>query len=97
MIYSGANEEVQSGNITIGENASPDSPYEDREFCFPIIVEEDMIKEDREIFTLILTSDDDCVCLGRDGAIVNVLANGSEFEKRSEFESRSSGRLPSLL
>lgn len=70
---------MQSGDLVIGENASPENPFEDREFCFDLGVAEDSIKEGREIFTLGLLSDDDCVCLGRDGAIVEVLANGSAF------------------
>lgn len=67
----------------IGENATPQDPFESRESCFEIGVGEDMIKEGRQVLALDLDSDDDCVCLGRDGAIVTVLPNGGGFSSLS--------------
>ena len=63
----------------IGENATPQDPFLSRESCFEIGVSEDMIKEGREVLALGLDNEDPCICLGRDGAIVIVPPNGSEF------------------
>ena len=65
----------------IGENATPQDPFLSRESCFEILVSEDMTKEGREVLSLGLDNEDPCICLGRDGAIVTVLPNGSEFSK----------------
>ena len=73
------NEEVQSEDLVIGGNAGPDSPFTNRRFCFNIVFEEDNVKETNESFALSLQSDDDeCVWLGRDGAIIYVQANGGK-------------------
>ena len=74
------NEQDQTNPLTIGANATPGNPFQDEVFCFNIRVPDDMIKEGRESFGLFLGSDDDCVCLARDGAIVFVESNGGEFE-----------------
>ena len=66
----------QRGEFTIGESASPDSPVERGQECFSLSLQEDSVKEGVESFTLSLRSDDACVWLGRDGAIVTVPANG---------------------
>ena len=72
------NEEVQSEDLVIGENAGPDSPFVNRRFCFNIILAEDNVKESNESFALSLQNDDECVWLGRDGAILLVQANGGK-------------------
>lgn len=61
-------------------DASPQNPFDDEEFCFNVTVPDDTIKEGRESFAILLFSDDDCVCLARDGALVFVESNGGEFE-----------------
>ena len=60
----------------IGDNASPDSPFDDRRYCFSIILPGDNLKESREAFALSLQSDDDCVWLGRDIVTLLALPNG---------------------
>ena len=70
------NEVVQSNVLVIGENAGPNRPFEERRFCFGISLEEDDLKESRETFSLSLQSDDECVLLGRDTAIILAQPNG---------------------
>ena len=72
------NEVVQSEIVEIGENAGPGSPFEERRFCFEISLEEDDLKESREAFSLSLQSDDECVMLGRDTAIITAQPNGGK-------------------
>ena len=67
------NEDDQTGTVTIP--GDPDDPNYDGSLCFNITVEEDMLKEGLEVFTLELESDDSYVCLGRDVALLDVAAN----------------------
>ena len=74
--FSDNSEEVQSEVLLIGEGASPDSPFEDRRYCFNVTLEGDDLKESREALVLSLQSDDDCVWLGRDIVTLLALPNG---------------------
>ena len=65
--------------LTVGANAGKDDPFEQRRYCFDISLEEDNLKESRETFALHLQSDDECVWLGRDRAILLVEANGGMY------------------
>ena len=76
--FSDNSEEVQSEVLLIGEGASPDSPFEDRRYCFNVTLEGDDLKESREAFALSLQSDDEHVWLGRDTAILLVQPNGGK-------------------
>jgi hypothetical protein len=81
LLFKGNNEEMQTLDFTIGEGASSADPITDERFCFNISTPEDAIKEERESFSLLLSSDDDSVCLGRDAAVAFVLSNGSELSR----------------
>ena len=70
------NEGTRTFNYTIGEDASPTSPFENRTFCVFLEYADDGIKEGREVCALTLTSEDGCVQLGRDGALVIEQASG---------------------
>ena len=73
------NEESQSGELTIGEGASQENPEPMGQYCFDVGVGNDTFKEGIETFTLTLTSEDSCVWLGRDRALLNVQENGSKI------------------
>jgi hypothetical protein len=64
----------------IGENASPAEPFTNESFCFNVSVSEDLYKEAVEVFTLTLTTDDPCVWLGRDRALLTVEENGGMYK-----------------
>lgn len=70
------NEPRQYGVLEIGDEADTGSPLESGTACFNISMGEDVFKEGLEQFTLTLESEDDCVWLGRDRALLNVQANG---------------------
>jgi hypothetical protein len=48
--------------------------------CFNLSVSEDLYKEAIEVFVLLLTTDDPCVCLGRDAALFTVQDNGGMYK-----------------
>ncbi len=73
-----ASEPTSTGVVLIGEDADAGNPLDTGEYCFNISVEADDFKEGIETFTLTLQSDDECVCLGRDTALVRVQANGGK-------------------
>ena len=72
------NERVFSDELTIGSNATPQSTFTDRIFSFNITMDDDMLKEGAETFTLTLKTNDSCVWLGRDFALIEVQANGGK-------------------
>ena len=59
-------------------SGSRESPLESGRVCFNISIREDMYKEGEELFTLTLETNDSCVWLGRDGALLRVEENGGE-------------------
>lgn len=72
-------EASQFGVLVIGGEATPDNPVESGLTCFNLTVESDVFKEGVEHFTLSLQTDDECIWLGRDLALVLVQANGGKF------------------
>lgn len=85
LSFSENNEPAECGVLIIGEEASPDSPLESGKVCFNISMNEDLFKEAIEVFTLSLESEDPCVWLGRDQALLSVQENGGE--KGFEYQS----------
>ena len=65
--------------VLLGMDAASDNPIPSGEYCFNISVEVDSIKEAKEVFMLGLTSNDECVCLGRDLALALTEANGGRY------------------
>lgn len=78
------NELMQAGVLVIGSNAGPGNPIVDGQLCFNISLDDDDIKEGVETFTLNLQTDDDCVWLGRDRAVVSVQANGGKSANQNK-------------
>ena len=74
--FSDNNEAAQSGQLTIGGDASHNNPIAPGEFCFDITAESDNIKESVEIFRLSLTTNDSSVFLTQNLALAKVQANG---------------------
>ena len=72
----GNNEQFEPANLTIGQDSSPDTPFDAIRYCFNISTEVDRYKEGVEAFALSLQNSDTCVWLGRDRASVTVQANG---------------------
>lgn len=62
----------------IGGEASPENPLLSGTVCFNVSVGVDLFKEGIELFTLSLESNDPCVWLGRDRALLNVQENGGK-------------------
>ena len=70
------NEMTIDETVILGQDANSSNQVESGSVCIDVSFEEDDIKEDDEIFALLMDSDDPCVCLGRDIADIRVLANG---------------------
>ena len=70
------NEMTIDETVILGQDADSSNQVESGSVCINVLIEEDDIKEDDEIFALLMDSNDTCVCLGRDIANIIVLANG---------------------
>lgn len=72
------NEQPQFGLLQIAAAATPFNPIESGVVHINITVGPDPIKEGVEFFRLLLESNDECVCLGRDLSIATIPENGSK-------------------
>ena len=65
-------------SLVIGENASQQNPLLGRQACFNISLSEDIFKKGIGLYTLTLESNDSCVRLGRDLALLTLEENGGK-------------------